>query len=349
MLSVLQETAGWAWQYVQHVVFMFYWAWVPGALGAAFLGAWYRQRLEEMTLKRQPATAAWLAALGWGMLSGVGRRASLATAERLWEQGVSTRVVLAYLVASHNLGLYLLLLFTLLIGIEFGLGLFLGGLVMAGLLYPVMPVIGPERLGYRSLDTNEGPAPRNRESPPSPHGSWGALYREAARPLRYLSGSLLGGLIVGAAILAIDNHGHWLLPKWMGDEGLGPALAASFLVPFLSVILFLAPGGNLFVASSIWKTWTLAYPGALSFVLMSLLNPLTIRAFLRRYGRRRGWLLAVAIYFAAALSGLLVAALFALLGLEVTHIPWVRDLVDRIITTLPFTMLGAPRGGMKGM
>jgi hypothetical protein len=26
----------------------------------------------------------------------------------------------------------------------------------------------------------------------------------------------------------------------------------------------------------------------------------------------------------------------------VTHVPWFRDLVDRIIMVLPFTMLGAP-------
>jgi hypothetical protein len=131
----------------------------------------------------------------------------------------------------------------------------------------------------------------------------------------------------------------------MGDEGLGSALAAAFLAPLLSVVLFLTPGGNLFVASSIWKTWTLAYSGVLSFVLMSLLNPFTLRTLLSQH---RGWRLVLAIYFTAALSGLVVTGLFTLVGLEVTHVPWFRDLVDRIIMAFPFTMLGAP-GGMKGM
>jgi hypothetical protein len=178
---------------------------------------------------------------------------------------------------------------------------------------------------------------------------WGAILREAARPLRHLSVSLLGGLLLAAVVLAMDNRGYWFFPKWMGDEGLGPALAGAFLAPFLSVVLFLAPGGNLFVASSIWKTWTLAYPGVLSFVSMSLVNPLTVRELLRHSDRRRGLLLVLALYLAAALSGLVVTGLLMLVGLEVTHVPWFRDLVDRLIMELPFTMLGAPGGRMKGM
>jgi hypothetical protein len=176
----------------------------------------------------------------------------------------------------------------------------------------------------------------------------GAILKEAARPLRHLGASLLAGLILGALVLTIDNHGYWFFPKWMGDDGLKPALGGAFLAPFLSVALFLTPGGNLFVVSSIWKTWTLAYPGVLSFVLMGLLNPLTIAALLRHSGRGRGWLLVLALYLAAALGGLGVSGLFTLLGLEVTHVPWFRDLADRIIMALPFTMLGAP-GGMTGM
>jgi len=281
------------------------------------------------------------------MTSGVGRRASLTTADWLWGQGVPNHVVLAYLVGSHNLGLFILLLFTLLTGFEFGLGLFLGGLVMIGLLRLVVPVLGSESPGRLSSDTEDDVLPSRRILLDSHEGS-GAILREAARPFRHLGGSLLGGLILGAFVLAIDNHGYWFFPKWMGDEGLGPALAASFLAPLLSVVLFLAPGGNLFVASSVWKTWTLTYPGILSFVLLSLLNPLTARALLRQYGCWRGLLLALALYLAAALSGLVVAGLFTLLGIEVTHVPWFRDLVDRIIMALPFTMLGAP-GGMKGL
>lgn len=131
----------------------------------------------------------------------------------------------------------------------------------------------------------------------------------------------------------------------MGDDTLGAALASAFVAPLLSVVLFLAPGGNLIVASSLWKTWPITYGGVISLVLMSLLNPLPMRALVRHFGRRQGCTLVLAMSLSAALSGLAVQELLATLGLPVTHVPWVRDLVDHIVMALPFTMLGAP-GGM---
>lgn len=47
-------------------------------------------------------------------------------------------------------------------------------------------------------------------------------------------------------------------------------------------------------------------------------------------------------------SELAVQGLFAVLGVPVTHVPWFRDLVDRIIMGLPFTMLGTPSGTPMG-
>jgi hypothetical protein len=81
---------------------------------------------------------------------------------------------------------------------------------------------------------------------------------------------------------------------------------------------------------------------------MSLLNPLSARTLARHYGSARGWGLILALYLAAAVSGLLVQAVFVLLGVQVTHVPWFRELVDKLMMMFPGSMLGAP-GGMKGM
>lgn len=341
MPSFLWEIAMWAWAYVQHVVLMSYWFWIPGVLVVAFLGIRYRPEFERITLQRCHGAGAFWVAIGWGMTSGSGRRASLETARNLWSQGLPDQIVLAYLVASQSLGLYSLLLFTVLIGLEFGLGVFLGGLVMVGLLRLLAPARTTR--GGLQLDPQSGVAI-------SPHENWtdlicsaigwGQAVRDVGRYVRNIGLSLGGGLVLGALVLTIDNRGYWFFPKWMGDETLGAALAGSFLAPLISLGLFLAPGGNLIVASSIWKTWTLSYSGLISFVLTVLLNPLTIRTLVRQYGRRLGWQLVLAIYLSAALSGPAVAGLFWLLGVKVTHVPWFRDLVDNLMMLFPFTMLG---------
>lgn len=350
MPAVILDAATWAWLYVQHVVIMFYWIWIPGFLVAAFLSVRYRPVLAEFTVKQREGARAFWAAVGWGMTSGAGRRTGLETAEALWGQGLPDHVVLAFLVASQSLVLYSLVLFTILIGVEFALGVFLGGLVMIGLLRLLALARGPgsERTPDAPAEAAV-PRPETWRALVCSARGWGWVVRDAGRYVRHVGPSLMGGLILGALVLAVDTGGQWFFPKWMGDETLGAALAGSFLAPLLAVVLFLAPGGNLVVASSIWKTWTLAYSGVISFVLMGLLNPLTVRVLVRHYGSARGWRLGLAIYLSAALGGLAVAGLFALLGVQVTHVPWFRDLVDRFMVVFPFTMWGAPGGGMRGM
>lgn len=336
----------WAWAYVQHVVLMSYWFWVPGFFIVALLDVRYRPVFKRITLQNRHGPGACWAAIGWGMTSGAGRRMSLELAQSLWSQGLPDQIVLGFLVASQSLGLYSLLLITVLIGLEFGLGVFLGGLVMVGLLCLLTPARTTR--GGLQLDPKAGVAL-------SPHENWtdllcsavgwGQAVRDVGRYVRNMRLSLGGGLLLGALVLAIDNRGTWLFPKWMGDETLGSALAGSFLAPLLSAGSLLAPGGNLIVASSLWKTWTLTYPGVLSLVLACPLNPLTLRTLIRHYGRRRGWQLALSVYLCAALSGLAVAGLFWLLGVQVTHVPWFRDLVDNLMMLFPFTMLGTPEAG----
>ena len=55
-------------------------------------------------------------------------------------------------------------------------------------------------------------------------------------------------------------------------------------------------------------------------------------------------MLIVLIYFAAALSGLLMSGIYGLFGFRPGHVPLGREIVDKIIKWLPFTMV--KMGGM---
>jgi hypothetical protein len=136
----------------------------------------------------------------------------------------------------------------------------------------------------------------------------------------------------------------WPLPFWLGDEGFGPAVVSSLLGPLLSFISFSSPLGNLVVGSSIWKTWTFAYPGITSFVLAAALHPLSLRSLTNVFGSRVGKYVIAILYLSAVIGSLAAVGLFELLGLQVTHVPWFEPLVKKIIMSLPFTMFGT--GGM---
>src|SRR6266705_1160294 len=116
--------------YLQHFFVMMYWVPIPGLLICAFLSVRYRPILRERLLKGGSGPRAVVYAVGLGMTAPVSRREGLETSSTLLGRGTPPAVVLAYFVASQSLGLYFLLAFTILIGLEFSLGVLLAGLVM---------------------------------------------------------------------------------------------------------------------------------------------------------------------------------------------------------------------------
>ncbi len=353
LIEWLTWTKTWVWLYLQHTFIMMYWVTLPGLVVAAFLSLRYRAPFLGAVLKRQAGLGAGFSAIGLGLLDGdVGRTARLRTMEDLRTKGASLPVALAYLLAGQAFSLPVIGLFTVLLGLEFGLGLLLGGLAMTLLATLGLPLLGLRGLG----ETQAGRAPVATSSEVTKEwgwarllgsgAGWGALVRWVGRVFKGLWLPSVAGLIVGGFILALDMHDAWVLPGWLGDETWGAALASAFLAPVLASVAFLFPLGNLVVAASIWKTWTLSYCGVLSFALAASFHPLTLRTLSARYGATRTVGLGALLYVAAGVGALVVPVVLRIFGLEVTHVPWLRDLVDRIMMGLPFTMLGT--GGMPG-
>lgn len=283
-----------------------------------------------------------VSAVGLGMTAPVSRREGLEMSSALRARGAPPAVVLPYFIASQSLGLYFLLAFTVLIGLEFSLGVLIGGLIMAVLVAVSTKFISLSPSGDMpapKLSYTEEPSNSWRELLLSTRG-WRVVVKDIIRVFKILWLPSVGGLILGALILAVDMRKAWPLPFWLGDEAFGPAVASSFLGPVLSFISFSSPLGNLVVASSVWKTWAFAYPGIISFVLAASLHPLNLRPVLKWFDPRAGRYVIAAFYLSVAIGGLTVIALFTLLGLEVTHVPWFEPVVKKIVMTLPFTMLG---------
>lgn len=353
MLLFLREWLTWCYLYLQHTFVMMYWITLPGLLAAAFLSLRYRATVLGAVLKRQGGFGAALSAVGLGLLDGdAGRAARPRTMEGLRARGVSPSAGLAYLVVGQAISLPVIGLFTVLLGLEFGLGLLLGDLAML-----LLATLGIRLFGLDPPPQEmAGHAPAVPPSEMTKAWSWGQLLGSAAgwgAALRWIGRVFKGtwlpsvaGPIVGGFILTLDMHDAWILPGWLGNETWGAALTSAFLAPLLATVAFLFPLGNLVVAASIWKTWTLAYPGVLGFALAAAFHPLTLRTLGARLGPVRTARLGVVFYLGACLGALAVPLVLWGFGLEVTHVPWFRDLVDRIMMGLPFTMLGT--GGMPG-
>ena len=351
MSEFLRDWFVWCYLYLQHVFVMMYWVTIPGLLVCGFLSVRYRPMFRDRLLKGASGPLAVIYAVGLGITTPASRREAIENSSELMTKGAP--VAVGYLIASQALGLYLLLAFTVLVGLEFGLGMLLGGLVMilltaASAHFLVLSPV-PGRLASATSTSNFGDdAPKNWQALLLSREGWWLALKDVGHTFRVLWPPSLGGLLLGGLILAVDMQKGWPLPFWLGDEGPGAAVASAFLAPVLSVISFSSPFGNLFVASSIWKTWTFAYAGILSFVIATTLHPLNLHSLIGLFGQRGGMYLIASSYVSAALGGLVVIALFGLIEVQVTHVPWFEPLVKKIMMTLPFTMLGTGGMGLMG-
>lgn len=349
----LREWLSWCSLYLQHTFVMMYWITLPGLLVSAGLSLRYRTPLRERLVKQQTGLWAWLSAVGVGVLDGDARRPDrFGTMEELRSRGVSAGPGLAYLLAGQTMSLPVIGLFTVLVGLEFGVGLFVAGLVMIAFATRGLHLLGLEVPRDGRRQTHEGTGATDEPGDwtwsrllGSTTG-WGAILRWIGRMFRSTWLPSVAGLLLSGLVLALDMHESWILPASLADETAGAALAGAFLAPILASIAWLLPLGNLVVAASIWKTWTLGYPGVLSFALAASFHPFTLRTWSARLGVKRTVALGLLLYLAGCLGALAVSLLWHLAGLQVTHVPWFRDLVDRIMMALPFTMLGT--GGMAG-
>src|ERR1051326_6123642 len=114
-----------------------WWALVLGFAISAVVQAWVpRERIQATLAGGGPRPIAW--ATGLGAASSSCSYAAIAIAKSLFQKGASLRAALAFQFASTNLVWELGLVLWILIGWQFALAEFVGGLVMIGLMWAML-------------------------------------------------------------------------------------------------------------------------------------------------------------------------------------------------------------------
>jgi len=318
-----------------------YWVWIPGFFFSAFFSLRYRETAKGRLL----SGGGLFAALFYGMTTSPSRKKALAVAQELKRQGVGTPQVLAFLIASQNLVIYFLVILMAMMGAEFALGQLMGGIIMAVLVTFLWGVFKSEEESQSSPITSDKVIS---------HPTWKSLLLSGSgwwEAVKYIGGefqffwfNLAFGILLGGFILSAGLQKWWIDFSQIGGGGILSDILSAFVAPILGIVLFIPPVGNLPVVSNLFKTDAIGYPGVVSFVLASVLNPLVLTGYIRLVGRRRAVALISILFLSAIVSGLLVTAVYALFGFRPGHVPLGREIVDEVIKWLPFTM-----GKMGGM
>ncbi|MGZ6697215.1 MAG: permease [Solirubrobacteraceae bacterium] len=302
-----------------------WWALVLGFAISAIVQAWVpRERIEAGLSGGGPAPVG--RATGLGAASSSCSYAAVAIAKSLFEKGASGAAALAFQFASTNLVWELGLVLWILIGWQFTLAEYVGGLVMIALMAASLRLFVSPRLEERAraharaADTGHqhhaaGEELGWRERLTSMRawsdvahnfrGDWQMLWREIAL------GFLLAGFI---AQLGQDFFNG----LFVTDAPPVLATVENVLVgPLIAVLSFVCSVGNVPLAAVLWSGG-ISFAGVLSFLFADLIVLPIILIYRKYYGTAFALRITALMLVTMVIAALVVAGAFSVLGLVPT-------------------------------
>ena len=314
-----------------------WWALVLGFFISAVVQSWVPRERIQSALSGDGAKLVALAT-GLGAASSSCSYAAVAIAKSLFQKGASAASVLAFQFASTNLVWELGLVLWILIGWQFTLAEYLGGVVMIALMWALLRVFVPRRVEEearehaREADTGHqhhsaGEAMTLRERLTSARawsdvahnfrGDWQMLWREIG----------IGFLLAGFVALLGDGFFNGL---FLTDAPTAVQVVwGSVIGPVIAVLSFVCSVGNVPLAAVLWAGG-LSFAGVMAFIFADLIV-LPIIAIYRKY---YGWSFALritALMFVTMIGAALVVDLaFSGLGLIPSTRPSTEDVFGSV-------------------
>lgn len=266
-----------------------------------------------------------------GIVSSSCSYAASAMSRALFARGASFTNSLVFMVASTNLVIELGLVLYFLLGWQFVVAEFAGGLLMVVGLAVVtrryFSTTGEEQLRVRVQrdvpDEHASSVPmRERLGDPR-------YYREGARyslgDVTMLRKELVAGFVI-AGFLSVHVSNSWWSHVFVAGHGFWGLLENVAVAPLVAVISFVCSVGNIPLAAALW-IHGVAFGGVISFVFADLVTLPLLFIYRRFYGSSAAIRLLLLLWPLMSLAGLLV------------------DLAFRATRLLPTTRHSAALGG----
>jgi uncharacterized protein len=305
-----------------------WWALVLGFAISAIVQAWVPRERIERRLAGGGARPVGLATL-LGAASSSCSYAAIAIARSLFAKGASAAVLLAFQFASTNLVWELGLVLWVLIGWQFALAEFVGGIVMIVLMALVLRLFVSPRLeaqarkhaqqaegGHQHPTAASTVSWRQRlrsvdawtDVAHNFRGDWKALWKEIT------IGFLLAGFIglLGNDFfngLFITDGSSWL--RTIENVVIGPVIA---------VLSFVCSVGNVPLAAVLWSGG-ITFAGVLAFIFADLIVLPIVLAYRKYYGWKFALRITAMMFLVMIVAALVVDGLFGLAGVIPTHRP----------------------------
>ncbi len=299
-----------------------WWALVFGFLISAVIQAWVpRERIQNALSGsgfRPLATAT-----GLGAASSSCSYAAIAIAKSLFQKGASAAAALTFQFASTNLVWELGLVLWVLIGWQFTVAEYVGGIVMIVLMALLLRIFIPRRLeeearehartaaaGHEHHAAGSGMTWRQRLTSASAwsdvaynfRGDWQMLHREI------VIGFLLAGFV---AQLGNKVFGSLFL---RGSSHLIQAIWGALIGPVIAVLSFVCSVGNVPLAAVLWSGG-ISFAGVMAFIFADLIVLPIIAIYRKYYGGKFALRITALMFVAMVGAALTVDGVFSSLSL----------------------------------
>ncbi len=311
---------------IEHSLLMAYevwWALVLGFAISAIVQAWVpRERIEGALSGSGFAPIA--KATGLGAASSSCSYAAIAIAKSLFQKGASAVTALSFQFASTNLVWELGLVLWVLLGWQFTLAEFFGGIVMIALMALLLRLFVSPKLEERARRHAQqaqaghhhhgdgGPAIGWRERLRSAdawrqvggnfRGDWTMLWKEIA----------IGFLLAGFIGLLGDDFFNFLFIT--DAPPLLQSLENVLVGPVIAVLSFVCSVGNVPLAAVLWSGG-ISFSGVVAFVFADLIVIPIVLAYRKYYGTEFALRITALMFVTIVIAALIVDGVFGLAGL----------------------------------
>ncbi|HEY1652914.1 MAG TPA: permease [Acidimicrobiales bacterium] len=323
--------------------FMFWVTLWPLILGFGISGAVQsfasRDALRRKLGNHRPAAVA--RATGYGMVSSSCSYAATAMAKSLFVRGADYIAALVFMFASTNLVIELGIVLIVLMGWQFAVSEFVGGVIMVVLLASLgalwlrgrLVVAARARLESTTDPTQHlhaPPAPGEEQEESAPEGaSWRSGLRSPAKwadsatftmaDLTMVRREVLVGYAVAGFLAVLVPTSVWQA-VFVTGHGFWTSLENVIVGPFIALISFVCSIGNVPLAAALWHSG-ISFGGVIAFLFADLITFPLLLIYRRYYGTRLMLRMLVVFWALMSTAGLLTELLFHAAGAVPTARP----------------------------
>jgi uncharacterized protein len=298
-----------------------WWALVLGFVISAIVQAWVpRDRVERGLSGAGPKSIAWATALG--AASSSCSYAAVAIAKSLFQKGASAASSLAFQFASTNLVWELGLVLWVLLGWQFTVAEYIGGIVMILLMTVMLRLFVSRRLEdsarmharladtghqHHSSATSLGWRERLTSMP-----AWSDVAHNFRGDWRMLWKEITAGFLLAGFVAQFGNSFFEGLFLQHAAQPI-PTIENVIVGPVIAVLSFVCSVGNVPLAAVLWSGG-ISFAGVIAFLFADLIVLPIIAIYRKYYGSSYALRITALMFVTMVIAALLVNALFSLLG-----------------------------------